>query len=93
MIDNAQIASRLLVRYWFEFDLSVASKDIPPGISMGCGITAFNYDDALLILSITIFKGKQMPPIKRIIENVDISKLDEGHVLPNIVNPPVNRGV
>jgi len=33
-----------------------------------------------------------MPEIKKVIENVDVSTLDAGHVLPNM-SPPNIRGV
>ena len=55
-------------------------------------MTAYNYDDALALLSQSIFKGKTMLPVKEVIEDVDISTLDQGHVIPNM-EAPVWRGV
>ncbi|WPV00060.1 hypothetical protein SNE26_29035 [Mucilaginibacter sp. cycad4] len=75
-------------RYWFEFEFS---HNIPPGLGYGCGITAYSYDDALGILSRDVFKGG-IPTIKNLTENIDVSTLDAGHVLPNIL-PPTSRGV
>lgn len=80
-----------LVRYWIKFDISLS--DSPPvGILSGCGITARNYDDAITIISKSIFKDRDMPNIKECIENVDISSLDANHVLPNM-GSPFKRGI
>jgi hypothetical protein len=82
-----------LTRYWFEFDIDVIEEGLPPGIAMGCGLTAFSYEDALFILQNNIFIGKQIPPLKRYIEDIEISTLEPGHVLPNIIMPSFHRGV
>lgn len=78
----------LLKRYWFKFD------DLPPynTLRLGCGVTAYNYDDALALLTQSVFKDTTVPPIKSVVENVDISTLDRGHVIPNM-EAPVWRGV
>ena len=80
-----------LIRYWFEFEDAPFDK-YPPGISIGCGVAAFSYEDALYIIEEKVFKRAGMPAIKKIIENVDISSLDKGHVIPNM-NEPVSRGI
>lgn len=72
-----------LKRFWFEFDIKNAFG-LPPGIGIGCGITAIDYADALEILNAKVFKYQGMPPIKKQIENVDIRDLDQGHVIPNM---------
>jgi len=79
-----------LQRFWFEFHSD--NKSIPLGLGLGCGITAWNYDDALNILKTKIFTDGSLPEIKSVIEDADVSKLDEGHVLPNIL-PPNERGI
>lgn len=78
-------------RFWFEFEIDSAFN-FPPGIGVGCGITAFNYDDAIKILDEKIFGTMRRPPFKRVIEDVDISTLDQGHVIPNM-KPPIYLGV
>jgi len=78
-------------RFWFEFEIDSASN-FPPGIGFGCGITAFSYDDAIKILDEKIFATIRRPPFKRVIEDVDIRTLDQGHVIPNM-KPPIYRGV
>lgn len=83
--------SESLKRYWFEFDI-VNVFNFPPGIGIGCGVTAINYDDAIQIMEEKIFCNNKMPPIKKFIEDIDISQLDQKHVIPNM-NVPVGRGV
>ncbi|MFT3750125.1 MAG: hypothetical protein QM768_17540 [Agriterribacter sp.] len=79
------------MRYWFEFDIKSAF-DFPPGIGIGCGVTAFDYNDALRIMSEKIFFSIKIPPIKKYIENVDIHELDQNHVIPNM-KVPLERGI
>jgi len=81
----------MLKRFWFEFEFENVN-DLPSGIGFGCGVTAYDHDDALIVLNKEVFKNKPMPRIKKVIENVDISTLDAGHVLPNML-PPNWRGV
>ena len=73
----------LLTRFWFEFDIA-NPFEYPSGIGRGCGVTAYDYRDALKILDEKVFVDIQRPRIKKQIENVDISTLDAGHVLPNM---------
>ena len=80
-----------LRRFWFEFDLS-ASQAHPMGVLAGCGVTAFSREDSLQLLRDRVFNGKTLPQIRRLIEDVDVSELDPGHVLPNMGNV-LNRGV
>lgn len=80
-----------MIRYWFEFDLENCN-DIPYGVVLGCGITANSYEDAISILATKVFVNKPFPKILKMIEGIDLQKLDHNHVLPNI--SPVNiRGV
>lgn len=82
-----------MIRYWFEFDITLADiHNIPSGILIGCGITAYNFDDATKLLKEVVFKEHVMPGIKRMIADVDIRTLDQGHVIPNMTSP-VARGV
>jgi hypothetical protein len=71
-----------LHRYWFTF--SNPPKYNPLGL--GCGITAFNYEDAVEILNSNVFVklGLQAITIESVIEDVDVSGLDQGHVIPNM---------
>ena len=80
-----------LIRYWFEFENTDNVRSY--GIQIGCGVTAFNYSDALNILTTKMFKDGLMPEITNCIENVDIRTLDKGHVIPNIMWSPSERGI
>ncbi len=77
-----------LRRFWFRF------RDPPKHtcLGLGCGVTARDYDDAVGILRSTLFKTREMPQIAEVIEDVDVSTLDAGHVIPNM-EVPVFRGV
>jgi hypothetical protein len=77
-----------LRRYWFEFSVDA---DLPPGVKRGCGVTAYDLSDALRIVRDRVFGGAE-PPIVKSTEDIDVSTLDPGHVLPNMM-PPSNRGV
>ena len=80
-----------MIRYWFKFEIDTAFG-FPPGIGIGCGVTAYDYSDALKLLDEKIFNTIARPPFAKIVENVDIRTLDQGHVIPNM-NPPNYRGV
>jgi hypothetical protein len=77
-----------LRKYWFRFQRFAK----PTPLNLGCGVTAYNYDDALALLAARVFLGEPVPPIAQVIEDVDISTLDPKHVLPNL-ETPVQRGV
>jgi hypothetical protein len=71
-------------RYWIEFD--AAKQSLPIGSQRGCGVTAHNIADAKVLLSEKMFNQAPIPDFKRCIENVDISTLDQNHVVPNMGN-------
>lgn len=85
--------SSLLTRYWIIFDVSRIPQ-LQFRFAWGCGVTAYSYEDALFLIQIQIFEELQqpMPPIKTVVENIDISTLDKNHILPNM-GVPVWRGV
>lgn len=82
----------MLKRYWIEPDFSTYEEKIPMGCRMGIGVTAYTYEDALEIIKEKIFNNSSLPSILNVIENVDISNLDENQVLPNM-NTPTIRGI
>ncbi len=81
-----------LHRYWIEFDLTIDDPRSVTGLMLGCGVTAYTRDDALYLVRSRVLHGEALPPIKSIVEDVDVSMLDQGHVMPNIW-PPIWRGV
>ena len=78
-------------RFWFKFEIDKPT-DVPPGISYGCGITAFNLDDAKAILLQKVFKSKSIKIKYEVTENINIDELDQDHVVLNML-PPSVRGV
>lgn len=77
-----------LRRFWFQF---AARPGFPSSLRLGCGVTAFDLHDARRLLEERVFRG-EAPPIASVTEDVDVSSLDPGHVLPNML-PPNHRGV
>jgi len=74
-----------LHRFWFRFSFSEK-------LGLGYGVTAYNYDDAVAILTEIVFSKREFPPIESVLEDVDISTLDQKHVIPNM-EAPVWRGI
>jgi hypothetical protein len=84
-----------LTRCWFEFDKStddLSKYVLGLGLGFGCGVTARNYDDALALIDEHLLRGEPMPPIARVVPDIDVSTLDVGHVIPNM-GVPIWRGV
>jgi hypothetical protein len=77
----------LLKRYWFRFESQPFD-----GLGLGCGVTAYDVEDAKSLLGDSMFRDTSWPRIIEIIEDVDVSTLDRGHVLSNM-EPAVWRGV
>lgn len=80
-----------LRRYWLEFSAN-DGESLPAGAALGCGVSAYDCDDALQIIRTTVFKGRALPEISRKIPDVDVSALDPNHVRPNMGNV-LRRGV
>jgi len=76
-----------MTRYWLTFP----RLDTPHPINLGCGVTARDYDEALLLVR-EAFPDLALGAPVAAIDNIDVSTLDAGHVLPNIGNV-LARGV
>lgn len=78
----------MLHRFWFRF------RSLPrySPLLLGCGVTAYSYEDALHILRRVVFVDKELPEIEAVQEDFDVSILDQKHVVPNM-EPIVWRGV
>lgn len=81
----------ILRRYWFEFVRPVEGDRRSP-FSLGFGVTAWTEDDARHLLRERVFRDHPVIEIAHVQEDVDVSSLDPGHVLPNI-GDPTQRGV
>ncbi|MCP3097663.1 hypothetical protein LZ198_02100 [Myxococcus sp. K15C18031901] len=68
-------------RFWFEFESGDA---LPVGTRLGCGVSARDAEDAMVLLRERVFQGSDLPRVLRLVEDVDVSTLDAGHVLPNL---------
>jgi len=79
---------RVLTRYWFEF----VRGEQATALGLGCGIIAFNLEDARKILRRALFPLYGERAVRRVIEGVEVSSLDETRVRPRMGNPTV-RGV
>jgi hypothetical protein len=62
------------------------------GVRLGCGVSAYDYDDALQIVEVNVFTGQPLPTIAREVSDVDISELDDKHVRSNM-GDVLRRGV
>jgi hypothetical protein len=91
----SEAGERGLVRFWFEFDYGPAPTGIStwnPGPPV-CGVTAFDYEDAIRIVKVELFLDRSMPTVKSVIENVDVSTLKELEQPYLYHAPPIWRGV
>ena len=77
-MNQRQSADRFLTRYWFAY----------PGL-LGFGVTAYSLEDAYYLLEAEGYLIDRRVPW---CADVDVSRLDERHVLPN-AGPPCYRGV
>ena len=71
-----------LHRYWFQFQVNEA--EVQTWLSLGCGVTAYDRDDALALLKEPVFRSAEIPKIERMTEDIDVTQLDPNHVLPNM---------
>jgi hypothetical protein len=78
-------------RYWFRFALTIHDPH-PIGVLLGCGVTARDRKDSEQLLAERVFGATTLPSITAVTEDVDVSSLDPGHVLPNMGDPS-RRGV
>ena len=77
-----------LRRFWFNFEMI----GMLTALNLGCGVTAYDYDDAITLLQERVFSKETIPKITRCIRDVDVSTLDANHVLPNL-GLVVDRGI
>ncbi len=77
-----------LKRFWFKF----APLGRPTPLNLGCGVSANSYEEAVSLLEQNVFKGKPMPEIISVTEDIDVSILDAKHVVPNM-NSPLMPGI
>ena len=79
-----------LHRFWFRFDRQSGTP--PSWTALGCGVTGVDRSDAEALLAASTLAEGGLPPVREVIQDVDVQTLDPGHVLPNMGDPSV-RGV
>jgi hypothetical protein len=78
----------MLRRFWFK----LSSNGMPSVLNIGCGITAYDMNDAWAFLSQDVFPVLGEREVLEVVVDVDVSTLDQAHVIPNMAAPS-NRGV
>ena len=78
-------------RFWIEFESPSGDHNHSWISRAACGVTASDSEDALSLLKEHIFPNG-LPKIAILLQDVDVSTLDKGHVLPNMGNVLV-RGI
>lgn len=89
-----EIMTGCLKRYWFEFEFPaprLSHYGYIPACGC-CGITAFDYDDALKIMRLFILRDNEEPIFSRTVKNIDVSTIEDMNIIPNL-GVPVWRGV
>lgn len=88
------LKSPLLHRYWIELDRNSAQDEPRLGALLPWGVTAYSLHDALSILRDHLLDGEPLrPPLRRVIEDVDLSKIDPFYLRHGSVFPPIWRGI
>ena len=71
-------------RYWIEFERG-------PGVAMfgfaRFGVTAESPEAALALVRARIFDGRPLPPVGRVVPDVDVTTLDPDRVQDNMGDP------
>jgi plastocyanin len=64
-------------RYWFEFDVdsSAATSGLRARLASGCGVTGRSEDDCLELIRRHVIAGNELPKVRHVIRNVDVSTL------------------
>ena len=78
----------MLIRFWFNFSAST----VPSPLNLGCGVTAFDLQEAIDTMTNDVFPIFGYRKIMSVQKNIDINSLDENHVRLNM-GSPVIRGV
>ena len=78
----------MLRRFWFK----LSSNGMPSVLNIGCGITAYDMNYAWAFLSRDVFPALGEREVLEVVVDVDVSTLDQTHVIPNMAAPS-NRGV
>jgi hypothetical protein len=80
-------------RYWFEFDVdsSAATSGLRARLAHGCGVTGRDEDDCLELIRHNVIAGNELPKVKRVVRDVDLSTLSA--MIRNTMGVARARGV
>lgn len=94
-----RVKNPLLRRYWIEFE-PPPHEELPPGVirlapwpPAGCGVTAYTLEDALSLMNEYLGCVGPIPPIRAVIEDVDLSTIDLLRHVRRAVIVPIWRGI
>ncbi len=76
-----------LHRFWFRFAISPGDLDryaSYAGLGLGCGVTAFDPEDARRVLQCLLFGLDPIPEVEELLEDVAVADLDQGRIVPNM---------
>jgi hypothetical protein len=88
-----------LTRLWVEFDvqawLGLRGEAFgwagDRAILEGCGVSGYDEEDCLRLLSVEVFGGRALPPVRRSVHDVDVSALPDR--IRAQIGVPIYRGV
>jgi plastocyanin len=80
-------------RYWFEFDVdsSAATSGLRARLASGCGVTGRSEDDCLELIKRNVIAGNELPKVRRVIRDIDVSTLSA--MIRGTMDRPRPRGV
>ncbi len=80
-------------RYWFEFDVesSAGTSGLRARLAHGCGVTGRDEDDCLELIRRDVIAGNELPKVRRVIRDVDLSTLSA--MIRRTMDGPRARGV
>src|SRR5262245_58100511 len=84
-----------VIRYWIEFvppDPYVDDDEDSLPLARAYGVTAASLDDALALIRQLIFRQQPLPPVQRVIEDIDPALLAMWHMGPMSMVPN-QRGI
>ena len=61
-------------------------------VRRGVGVTGNDLDECFDVVQKRIFGKAAMPAVLKVVQDIDVSTLDQDRVLPNI-EPPIWRGI
>jgi hypothetical protein len=80
-------------RYWFEFELesSAPTSGLRARLAHGCGVTGRDEDDCLDLIRRDVIAGNELPKVRRVIRDIDLSTLSA--MIRRTMDGPRPRGV